>query len=240
MDGLYLGFLVLIGMGAGFVQRVSGFGLGIFSMVFMPHFLPAQAAATISTLHSCVTSTYNAVRYHKSIAFQTVLPMICAALVTIPIAVRFSGLVAVDVFHVLLGIVLILLSLYFLLFQNRIRMRPNLRNGILAGTLGGILNGLFSTGGPPVVLYLSCAAQDKNIYFATIQFYFAFTNIYATGMRLLNGMINSQILGYAAVGLVGCLIGDFLGRLVFDKLDSAKVKQIIYVGMIISGILMWT
>lgn len=238
MNGVYLAFLVLIGIGAGFVQRISGFGLGIFSMVFMPHFLPAQAAATISCLHSCVTSTYNAVRYRKDIVFQTALPMLCAALVAIPVAVRFSKAVASDVFPIILGAVLIALSLYFLLFQKKLSIQPSLQNGILAGTLGGVLNGLFSTGGPPVVLYLSCATCDKHIYFATIQFYFAFTNLYATAMRILNGMINRQILLYAAVGLVGCLLGDFLGRLVFDRLDSAKVKRVIYIGMIISGILM--
>lgn len=230
--------LAVVGIGAGFVQRVSGFGLGIFSMMFLPHFLPAYAAATISTLHSCVTSTYNAVRYCKRIVFQTALPMLCAAMVTIPIAVRFATIVSGDVFHIFLGAVLIALSLYFLLFHKRIRLKPTLRNGILAGALGGTLNGLFSTGGPPVVLYLSCATQDKYVYFATIQFYFAFTNLYAAGMRALNGMIDAQILVDAAIGLVGCLLGDFLGRLVFDKLDSDKVKKIIYIGMIISGIVM--
>ena len=238
MNRVHLVYLILIGIGAGFVQRVSGFGLGIFSMVFMPHFLPAQAAATISCLHSCVTSTYNAVCYRKSIVYQTALPMLCAALVTIPVAVQFSNAVAADAFHILLGAVLIALSLYFLLFQKKIHIRPNLRNGILAGALGGTLNGLFSTGGPPVVLYLSCATADKHVYFATIQFYFAFTNLYATGMRALNQMVNGQILIYAGVGLVGCLLGDYLGRCVFDRLDSSKVKQIIYIGMIISGLLM--
>lgn len=231
-------FLAVIGMGAGFVQRVSGFGLGIFSMMFLPHFLPAQVAATISTLHSCVTSSFNMVRYRKNIVFQTALPILCAAMVTIPIAVRFSSVVSGAVFHICLGVVLVALSLYFLLFHKKIRMKPNLRNGILAGALGGALNGLFSTGGPPVVLYLSCATQEKYAYFATIQFYFAFTNFYATVMRALNGMISGQILLFAAVGLAGCLLGDFCGRLVFDKLDSGKVKKIIYIGMIISGILM--
>ena len=41
-------FLVLIGMGAGFVQRVSGFGMGIFAMLFLPHFMPSHTAAAAS------------------------------------------------------------------------------------------------------------------------------------------------------------------------------------------------
>ena len=42
----------------------------------------------------------------------------------------------------------------------------------------------------------------------------------------------------ALIGIVGCMIGDFAGRLVFEKLDAKKLKYVIYAGMIISGIVM--
>lgn len=231
-------FLILIGLGAGFVQRVSGFGLGIFAMVFLPHFLQTHTAASISSLFSCVTSTDNALRYRKNIAYKTALPMAGTALISIPIAVHFASVVSGQVFQLLLSAVLIALSLFFLFFHKRIQMRPNVPNGMLAGVLSGTLSGLFSTGGPPAVLYLSSATVDNLTYFATIQFYFSFTNLYATAMRALNGMIHADTLLYAAIGLIGCMTGDQLGRIVFDKLDSNKLKRIIYIGMIISGIML--
>lgn len=123
-------------------------------------------------------------------------------------------------------------------FHKRIKLRPHVTNGVLAGTLGGTLSGLFSTGGPPAVLYLSSATPDKLTYFATIQFYFCFTDLYATTMRAVNGIINAQILCLAAVGIVGCMAGDFAGKLVFDKLDGNKLKRIIYIGMLVSGFIM--
>ena len=238
MDWLHFVYLILIGIGAGFVQRVSGFGLGIFAMIFLPHFISAQSAAAISCLFSCVTSGYNTIRYRANIAYRTALPMVAAALVTIPLAVYCSKGLSGDSFHSLLGGVLILLSLYFLVFHKRITMKPTIRGGVLAGTIGGVLNGLFSAGGPPIVLYLSCAAPNKEIYFATIQFYFCFTNLYATAMRAVNGILNGQIFLYALIGVTGCMAGDWIGRIVFDKLDGNKLKQVIYVGMFISGVLM--
>jgi len=239
MEGLHAFLLVLVGMGAGFVQRVSGFGLGIFAMMFMPHFLPSHtAAATISSIFSCVTSTYNAVRYRKNTAYKTALPMLCAALTSIPVAVYFSVSITAKAFEILLGAVLIALSFYFLFFKKHLSIKPTVSNGVVAGTLGGTLNGLFSTGGPPVVLYLSNATPDNITYFATIQFYFSITNIYATASRAVNGIVTLDILKCSAVGIVGCMIGDHLGRYVFDKLDSDKLKLTIYIGMIISGILM--
>ena len=232
--------LILVGAGGGFIQRVSGFGLGIFVMMFLPHFLPNHtAAAAVSALFACATATYNAIRYRKDIAVKTALPMMCAALVSIPIAVYFASRVSGDTFKILLGSVLIVLSLYFLFFNKHIRIRPTLTNGVVSGALGGTLGGLFSTGGPPAVLYLTHAAKDNITYFATIQFYFAFTNIYGTINRAINGIITKDVLIYAAIGIVGCMAGDFLGKLIFDKLDGQKLKTIIYSGMIISGILMF-
>ncbi len=231
--------LILVGFGGGFVQRVSGFGLGIFTMMFLPHFIPTHtAAATISALFSCGTSVYNTICNRKKIAFKTALPMLLAAMISIPIAVWLSSRITAGSFELLLGIVLIVLSLYFLFFDNRIKIKPTVPGGIFSGALGGTLGGFFSTGGPPAVLYLTHATPDNSTYFATIQFYFAVTNIYATVNRAVSGFMTRQVLLLAAIGLLGCMMGNFVGKLVFDKLDSKKLKTIIYAGMIVSGILM--
>lgn len=231
-------FLALIGFGAAFVQRVSGFGLGIFAMLFLPILMgDTAAAASVSCLWSCVTSVYNATKYRKNVDFRLLAPLLCAAAVTIPVAVAVSKYVSGNIMTLLLGVVLVLLSLYFLLFSEKIRIRPSTSGGILAGALGGTLNGLFSTGGPPVVLYLSAAA-DKMTYFASIQCYFALTNIYATTMRAFNGIITGNVLLCCAIGLAGCLLGDMVGRLVFNRLNAKRFKQVIYIGMIISGAVM--
>lgn len=239
MEPLHFLYVILVGFGAAFVQRVSGFGLGIFAMMFLPHFLPSHtAAATISCLFSCYTTTFNSIKYRKKVAYKTAIPMLAAALISIPIAVYFAAKVSAKIFEILLGSVLVVLSIYFLFFNKKIKSKPTIPNGIIAGTLGGALNGLFSTGGPPAVLYLTNATPDNATYFATIQFYFCLTNIYATANRAIGGLITVDLLIYAGVGILGCIAGDFLGRKIFDKLDAQKLKYIIYIGMIISGVLM--
>ncbi|MBR5451667.1 MAG: sulfite exporter TauE/SafE family protein [Clostridia bacterium] len=231
--------LVLVGFGAGFVQRVSGFGLGIFAMIFLPHFMPTHtAAAAISSIFSCGTTTYNAVKFRKKASYKTALPMLIASLITIPIAVYFSAHISSRIFEVLLGAVLVVLSVYFLFFGNKIRIKPTALNGTVSGALGGVLGGLFSTGGPPAVLYLASATNDNITYFATIQFYFCITNLYATATRAISGVINLEVLIFSAVGMIGCMLGDFVGGKIFKKLDTAKLKTVIYIGMIASGIIM--
>ena len=50
--------MICICVGGGFVQRVSGFGFGIFVMLFLPYLMPSHtAAAAISCLFSLLRIT---------------------------------------------------------------------------------------------------------------------------------------------------------------------------------------
>ena len=147
-------------------------------------------------------------------------------------------MVSQDVFKKTLGIVLIVISVYFIFFNNRIKIKPTIKNGIIAGGIGGMLSGLFSTGGPPIVLYLMNALTDNIIYFASTQFYFGLTGIYSTLVRLFNGIITFEVIVCSIVGLFGCVAGNYIGKGVFDKLNAKKLRYTVYMCMIISGIIM--
>jgi len=232
-------FLIFIGFGATFVFRASGFGLGIFAMLFLPYlFDDINVASSISCLWAFTSATYNAVKYRRNINFKIIIPLILAASLVVPFAVYASDIVSQRIMKPILGIVLILLSLYFLLLSNKIKFKATPVNAIFAGALGGILNGLFATGGPPIVLYLANAITDKAVYFASIQLYFAILNLYTTVTRAVNGIITTKIILLAAIGLIGCLIGNTLGDLLFRRLNSNNFKKVIYFGMIVSGVLM--
>lgn len=71
-----------------------------------------------------------------------------------------------------------------------------------------------------------------------MQFFFAVTNIYAVAFRFLNGFITSQVIIYLLIGLIGCFVGDYIGKKIFNKLDGDKIKSIVYIAMLSSGILM--
>lgn len=239
LDIFLILMLILVSAGSAFVQRVSGFGSGIFSMLFLPYlFGNTVTAAAVSGLWSCATTVMNAIKYRRSIKFKLILPVVIPAMLLLTISVRLSLGVSTQSMMLVLGIVLIFLSLYFLFFSKKLHMRASLPGGIAVGSVSGVLSGLFSTGGPPVVLYLSGIISDKIIYFATIQGYFAITDLYGVFNRVISGIITWQVFLFAAIGWVGSYLGNLLGSRVFNKLDAQKMKQIIYIGMIISGVLM--
>lgn len=231
--------IFLITAVGGFIQRVTGFGFGIFVMLFFPYILKTHtSAAAISTLVSSCISAYNAIMYRKKVPYKATVPLLLSALVTIPVAVRLSVLVTGDFFNKVLGVLLICLSIWFLFFSDRVKIKPSVKNGIISGGLAGVLTGLFSTGGPPVVLYLVNAFSDNLSYFAATQFFFGLTGIYSTAVRAISGIITSEVLVFSAVGFAGSIVGNLFGKLVFEKLNKQRLRQIIYIGMIISGIIM--
>ena len=56
-------------------------------------------------------------KYKKHIAFRVVWPLMAAALITIPIAVRYATKISGQTFQMILGVVLVVLSVYFLVFS---------------------------------------------------------------------------------------------------------------------------
>ena len=108
----------------------------------------------------------------------------------------------------------------------------------IAGGLGGLLGGLFGTGGPPMVVYLLASSESKEEYLGTIQAYFALTNVSTILVRAWNGMITPPVIQYWAVGLIALALGVLAGQKLFRRLDGEKLKKVVYLFMIGSGIVM--
>ena len=84
------------------------------------------------------------------------------------------------------------------------------------------------------MLYFLNALPDNMSYFAAVQFYFGLTGVYSTLVRFFSGIVTWEVIIYSVVGFVGCMTGKF----VFDKLNTQRLRQLIYLGMIVSGVTM--
>lgn len=239
MDNQILQFIliVLITFGASFIQRVTGFGFGIFAMTFLPYIMSAYTEANVlSSMLAMLLSLAVTLRMLREVHWKNLIfPFIGSAVMTF-ITVNLMKGQGDSILKLLLGIVLILLSIYFLLFSGKIHIRPTWYGGLIAGGLSGVLGGLFSMGGPPVVVYYMESEQDPKHYMATIQAFFTLSNIYSIGVKVSAGFVTRSVLICFAVGLIGMLAGLIVGSRVFDKLDGPKIKKAVYLIMALSGV----
>lgn len=230
--------LIVFCTGASFVQRVSGFGFGIFIMTMLPHLMPSYGEATaLSGMLSAAQSLYVLVSIYRLIEWRRVIPILLAFLVVSFFAVEYVAMATDTHLKHLLGAILLIMSVYFLAVSERIRLRPTLAMQLSMGTLSGVMGGLFAMQGPPAVLYFVASETDKQRYLAHTQVYFFVGNVFMTIYRARCGFCTPTVGWCWLYALVGVVVGSWLGRLVFDKMPSAALRKIVYAYMAVGGII---
>lgn len=140
------------------------------------------------------------------------------------------------ILNILLGITLILTSIYFSFFSKRIKVKTTMPVQITAGTLSGLMGGFFGMQGPPAVLYFVSSEPDKEHYLAMTQTYFLMGNLMMTMARAYNGFFTSTVsIGYI-YGISGVVVGNLIGAWVFKHITGSLLKYIIYAYIGISGV----
>ena len=145
--------LAIIAFFASYIQSVTGFGFGIFAMMFLPSLLLYTEANMVSSMLSVLTSVFVMVQTFKNASFKNTVFPILGFLVTTIISVMFLKSAKNEILTMLLGFALFALSIYFFFFSNKVKIRAIWYAGLIAGLLSGVLGGLFAMSGPPVVIY---------------------------------------------------------------------------------------
>ena len=125
----------------------------------------------------------------------------------------------------ILGVALIVISIYFALFSQKIKLPTTKRVQVGAGTLSGLMGGFFGMQGPPAVLYFIQSEPTKEHYMAMAQTYFLIGNIMMTFVRAY------------CFGLGGVIIGTTLGAYVFKRIPNRIFRYIVYAYIAVSGVI---
>lgn len=221
---------------ASYIQSVTGFGFGIFSMIFLPRLLQYTEANVLSSMLSGLTSLSVMLQTRRQINWKNLLFPVSGCLVATWVAVSFIKTQKNDTLTLLLGVALFALSMYFFFFSQKIKIRPTWYAGLLAGILSGLMGGMFSIGGPPVVIYFMQSEEDPQHYFSTISCYFVFSGSISIVSKAFAGFITLPVMIGLAFGLVGMLIGSYVGKRTREKTNPKAIKKAVYGFMAVSGI----
>lgn len=231
-------YIALLAAGASFVQRTTGFGFGIFIMSALPYLMPSYGeATTLSGILALTTSTIIVLNMRKYIVWKRLAGILMTFVAISAIAICMLSKIEGRTMRMILGAVLILTSLYFSFFKDKVRkfIRPDLRSQIGAGTLSGVMGGLFGMQGPPAVLYFISTEPDKNHYMAIIQMYFVIGNTMMTIVRALNGYLTPAVGTTYIYSLAGLAVGTLAGSWAFSRIPNRIFTYVVYAYIGISG-----
>ena len=233
-------FLILLAAGASFIQRTIGFGFGIFIMTALPFLMPSYGeAVTLSGLLSLTSATIVMVKYLKFVTWKRLLPIIASFIIFSTIAICLLDKIEGQAMRRILGITLILISLYFSFFKARLQklIRPTKGWQYGTGAASGIMGGLFAMHGPPVVLYLIVSEPDKDHYMGMIQTYAVVTNITMLAVRAFNGYVTSAVGSSYIYSLIGLATGVIAGNWAFKHIPNRLFTYIVYAYIGVSGLI---
>lgn len=231
--------IFMLSIAASFIQRASGFGFGIFVMMFFPFILSSYGeSTTLSGLLAGTTALFIALRHFKQICWRSVAVIILFNFIASYFAIEFISTVGNGTMKRCLGVALVAVALYFLFWEKRISLflQSNAARAVI-GTISGIMGGMFAMPGPPCVLYCIGAIKDKMQYMATMQALSVVFNITYTTFRMQAGFFTDNTLTYWAIGCGGILIGSFAGAWCFKRISRQTLKKSVCILMIISGII---
>ena len=231
-------FIFLLAIVASFIQRVSGFGFGIFVMMFFPFFLPSYGESVmLSGLLAGSTALMIAIRNWKYIRWRMMWIVTFFNVLFSFVATEYMRGMSNDTLKQCLGVVLILIALYFLFGEGRMgRIFKSKPAQVTIGSVSGVMGGMFAMPGPPLVLYCISTLEDKREYVTTLQAFSVVFNAFYTLFRFKAGFYSDDTWLWWIVGLGGTMIGSSLGARCFDVISNRTLKRIVYVMMIISGV----
>ena len=233
-------YITLLAAGASFVQRTIGFGFGIFIMTALPFLMPSYGeAVTLSGLLSLTSAAVVMFRYLKYVTWKRFLPIVASFVIFSTLAISLLDKIEGQAMRIILGIVLIVISLYFSFFKDKLQkiIRPTSGWQLGAGAASGVMGGLFGMHGPPVVLYLVASEPDKDHYMGMIQTYAFVTNVTMLAVRAWNGYVTHTVGTTYLYGLAGLAIGVLAGNWAYSRIPNRIFTYVVYAYIAVSGII---
>ena len=222
---------------AGFIQAFTGFGAAAILMTVLPYTFSLLQAPGVTQIICTFLAATMAWHFRKSINLKLMIwPTViytAASLVVVPFV---KGL-DLHVLTLVFGGFLIVLSLYSLMLDKKLKVSGSVGALIGCSALSGVLGGLFGVGGPTMAMYLFAVSETKEEYLGTLQLLFVISNLAVTVSRIANGIITADMLPICAVGAVGILAGKHLGYKVGDRLDADKTRMAVYLAVGLSGVI---
>lgn len=230
--------LMAFAFGASFVQRVTGFGFGIFIMTILPYLMPSYGEATaLSGMLALISAVVTSAQMYRHMDWKKIWLILLVFLAVSFVCIGMVSHIDSHLFRKILGGFLILVSIYFFFFSGKIHMKPSIPVQTSMGALSGITGGFFAMQGPPAVIYFLSCTESKEQYMALISVYFVLSNTMMTLFRAGNGFVTATVGKAWLLALPAVILGILVGTKVYNRLNTTLLRKIVYAYMAVAGVI---
>lgn len=134
------------------------------------------------------------------------------------------------------GIIVVLIGLKNLLLPAKKEMPKPLR--FLALIAAGLMQGLFTSGGPFLALYSTSAIKDKKVFRATVTTVWSVINTYMVISMYRDGMYTPYSWKLIVFSIIPVLGAIYVGKILNNKMKQQTFLKLVYCLLILSGSLL--
>lgn len=215
------------------VKGLSGFGSGLIAIPLMAFLFPLKLIVPVFALLSYSGTLYQSYRLRHETQWRDILPLIPFSFSGIAIAVWLLVNIQAEILTLALGVFVVLYAIYSLLphqHQSGSRLWA-----IPAGTFGGMIGALFSTGGPFYVMYLKLRQLPKGAFRATIATIFLIDGGARIAGYAMSGFYTTQVLTLVVILWPVLFFGLWFGHHLHVRINQQQFNLGISILLVMSG-----
>ncbi len=236
IDWLPITYAVLVVLGAAIVRGYAGFGFSLLTISALSLvFPPVEVIASIFLLE-VASSIRMLPTIWKDVQWRSVGLLLLGTLLATPLGAYFLAQVPEPPMRVALAIFVLVTA--FLMYRGfAMKRSPSAPATLAVGGLGGLFNGAFGIGGPPIILFFFSSPAGAAAGRASIVAYFFGSDIIGLGVQGWNGLLTLDHLWKAALFLPALLIGIALGARGFRNSDPEVFRKRVLLLIAVIGVL---
>jgi uncharacterized membrane protein YfcA len=220
---------------ASFVMGLTGFGIGLVALAFLPLVMSPVLAIVLMTLYAAVFSVAMLGALWREIKPRHVTRLAIGTIAGTPLGVWALTLLPAAAITRLIGVMLLLITAL-----NWWRLTPRGLTapgwGYGAGALAGLLGGAVGIPGPPVILYAASQEWSPREMKANLLAFFVLNQMITLAGYWWTRLLGVEVLTLAALLVLPAAIGIAVGVAVFNRIDAVRFRQILLVVLFVSGL----
>ena len=216
---LFIFFILVLAVALGFfIQVVFGFAGSLVAIPILLLVMPLQEAVALTGLLLFAFSLITVPKYWKDIDKHIVLELSVGTVLGMPIGIYWLRFANPLLLQKGLGALIIVYIIHHYWKQRKVKFFAKL--GLFFGTVGGVLSGLYNTGGSILVTYITNRLHRPRAIRATLIGVLAVRNFVRIPLLYANGMFTDDLFSKALAALPFFLLALYFGHRVYPKLKA--------------------
>ena len=222
---------------ASLVMGLTGFGIALVAMAFLPWLMSPVTAIVVLTIYAFVFSIVIVVQLRHDLRLRELGDLLIGTVAGTPAGVWVLATLPISTLNRLIGLVLVIVVALELrgVMPTRLVGRGW---GLGAGFMAGLVGAAVGTPGPPVVVYASTQPWSPRTMKANIMAFFVVNQGAILAGYWWAGLLTRETATVAAVFLAPALAGLATGAALFGRIDAVRFRRIVFALLLVSGLVL--